>query len=347
MMIYENLGRTDLKVSKVCLGTMTFGEQNTEAEGHEQMDYALANGINFFDTAEMYSVPGRKETYGSTERIIGTWLKSRGCRDKLVLATKVVGPSAGLSYIRNPLAVNAEQIKIAIDGSLKRLQTDYVDLYQIHWPQRRTNYFGKRGYVHDATDPWEDDFLELLEAMQAIMQAGKVRHFGVSNETPWGVMRFLQLAEMHGLPRCVSIQNPYNLLNRTFETGLAEIALREQVGLLAYSPMAFGLLSGKFHKGLDDEHCRINRFKNLNRYNSPQSHQATAEYLAIAERHALSLAQMSLAYVNSRPFVTSTIIGATNMTQLVENIGSMDVTLSDEVQRGIEAVHNKTPNPAP
>ena len=248
-MIYDKLGNTDLEVSKICLGTMTFGEQNTEAEGHQQMDYAISQGVNFFDTAELYSVPGRAETQGSTERIIGTWFKSRKNRSKVILATKVTGPSDGLKYIRNPLQFTPAQIRIAIEGSLTRLQTDYVDLYQLHWPERKANFFGKRGFVYDENDPWVDNFLDILSTMQELMDEGKIRHFGISNETPWGMMRYLQLAEQHKLPKCVSIQNPYSLLNRTFETGLAEIAIREQAGLLAYSPMAFGLLSGKYHTG--------------------------------------------------------------------------------------------------
>lgn len=346
-MEYTTLGQTDLKVSKICLGTMTFGEQNTEAEGHEQLDYALSQGINFIDTAELYSVPGRAETQGSTERIIGTWINSRKNRDQYVLATKIVGPAANLTYIRNPLKFNRSQIQTALEGSLRRLQTDYVDLYQLHWPERKTNFFGKRSYIHDPNDPWEDNFLEILEVMQDLIQQGKIRHFGVSNETPWGLMRFLQLAEKHDLPRCVSIQNPYSLLNRTFEVGLAEVAIRESAGLLAYSPMAFGLLSGKYHQGTDTPRDRINQFRTLSRYNSHNSKEATGRYLAIAEKHGLSLAQMSLAFVNSRPFVTSNIIGATTMKQLKENVASIELELPYEVLREIEEVHNEIPNPAP
>jgi aryl-alcohol dehydrogenase-like predicted oxidoreductase len=346
-MIYDKLGNTDLEVSKICLGTMTFGEQNSEAEGHEQMDYAISQGINFFDTAELYSVPGRAETQGSTERIIGTWFGSRKNRSDIILATKVTGPSEGLTYIRNPLRFTPEQIHTAIDGSLSRLQTDYVDLYQLHWPERKANFFGKRSFVYDESDPWEDNFLDILSTMQELVDAGKIRHFGISNETPWGMMRFLQLAEKHDLPRCVSIQNPYSLLNRTFEIGLAEIAIREGAGLLAYSPMAFGLLSGKYHMGQAKAQDRINQFQQMSRYNSEQSYKATGEYLKIAQEHNLSLAQMSLAYINSRPFLTSNIIGATSMDQLKENIASIEVELSDEILLQIEAVHNQIPNPAP
>lgn len=326
---------------------MTFGEQNTEAEGHEQMDYALDQGINFLDAAEMYSIPPSPETQGSTERIIGTWMKSRGNRDQIIVATKIVGPGKAFLHIRNPLHINREQILQAIEGSLKRLQTDYVDLYQIHWPERNNNRFGQRGYVHDPNAPWEDNLLEVLQTMDELVKAGKIRHFGVSNETPWGLMRFIYLAKMHGLTHCVSIQNPYSLLNRTFEIGLAEIAMLEQSGLLAYSPLAFGKLSGKFLKGIDEPGARLNRFKQYTRYNSPQAEEAIRRYVAIADDHGMSAAQMALAFVNTRPFVTSNIIGATTMTQLKENIGSINITLPEEVLRAIEAVHNAIPNPAP
>lgn len=346
-MQYDTLGNTDLKVSKICLGTMTFGEQNTEAEGHEQMDYALDQGINFFDTAEMYSIPPRPETQGSTERIIGTWLKKRNNRDKVIIASKVVGPSKAMLHVRNPLHINREQILQAIDGNLERLQTDYIDLYQLHWPERKTNYFGQRGYIHDPNDPWKDNFLEVLQTLDELVQVGKIRYWGVSNETPWGVMRFLHLAEKHELARCMSIQNPYNLLNRTFEIGLAEIAIREQVGLLAYSPLAFGTLSGKYIQGRDKPENRLNKFKQYSRYNGEPAQRAIAEYLKVAEEHGLSLAQMALAYVNTRPFVTSNIIGATTMEQLRENIDSIRITLSEDVLRAIEKVHQVIPNPAP
>ena len=345
-MKYAKLGNTDLEVSKICLGTMTFGEQNTEAEGHQQLDYALDHDINFIDTAEMYSIPGRAETQGSTERIIGTWINSRKNRDKFILATKVTGPS-GMTWIRDPLKYNREQITSAVEGSLKRLQTDYIDLYQLHWPERRTNYFGRRGYQHSTSDPWKDNFLEILEVIQDLIREGKIRYFGVSNETPWGLSHFLHLADQHDLPRCVSIQNPYNLLNRLFEVGLAEISIRENAGLLAYSPMAFGRLSGKYNKGLDTPNSRINKFKGYNRYNSRQCLDATRQYLEIAEAHGMTLAEMSLAFVTNQPFVTSNIIGATSMEQLKENIGSADLVLSKEILKKIEAVHSEIPDPAP
>ncbi|HHH50277.1 MAG TPA: NADP(H)-dependent aldo-keto reductase [Saprospiraceae bacterium] len=346
-MIYTTLGNTDTKVSKICLGTMTFGEQNSETDAHQQLNYAVDQGVNFIDTAEMYAVPGRKETLGLTEKYIGTWLKDRKDRDQLVVATKIVGPSAGLLYIRNPLQYTPEQINIALEGSLRNLQTDYIDLYQLHWPERKTNFFGKLDYEHNENDPWTDNFLEILETLDALVKAGKIRHFGISNETPWGMMNFLRIAEKHDLPKCVSIQNPYNLLNRSFEVGLAEMAIREKVGLLAYSPMAFGLLSGKYHKGVDSPDYRINKYQQLNRYNASYTRDAAAKYLEIAERHELSFAQMSLAFVTSRPFTTSTIIGATTMTQLKENISSIELELSGEILKEINAVHTAHSNPAP
>lgn len=343
----NQLGNSEIKVSKICLGTMTFGEQNTEAEGHEQMDYALANGVNFIDTAEMYSVPGRKETQGSTERIIGTWINARKNRDKFVLATKVTGPSANFEKYMRPLNFKPESIRAALTGSLERLQTDYIDVYQLHWPERTANFFGKRGYKHTPSDKWEDNFLSIIETMQALKKEGKIREWGVSNETPWGLMRYLQLADKHDLPRPVSIQNPYGLLNRIYEAGLAEISMRENVGLLTYSPMGFGLLSGKYHKKKDTEASRINKFKQMSRYNKQQSWDATTKYLEIAEKHGLNPAQMSLAFINDQAFNASTIIGASNMTQLKENIGSADITLSDEILKEIEEVHELIPNPAP
>ena len=346
-MKYTTLGNTDLKVSSICLGSMTWGEQNTEAEGHEQIDYALEQGVNFIDTAEMYSVPGRKETQGSTERIIGSWFASRKKRDQVILATKVTGPSNGLKFIRNPLRFNKEQINQAIDGSLKRLQTEYVDLYQLHWPERKTNFFGKRSYAHDEHDSWEDNFLEILETMKGLQQAGKIRYFGISNETPWGLSRFLQLAEKHDLPRCMSVQNPYSLLNRLYEVGMAEISVREQVGLLAYSPLGFGVLSGKYHLGIDQPNDRINRFKQYARYNSGNSKIATAKYYEIASKHGLNLAQMALAFVNAQAFTTANIIGATSLKQLKENIASIDLELTPDILKEIDAVQESIPNPAP
>lgn len=346
-MEYKKLGTSDIDVSAICLGTMTWGEQNTEAEGHEQMDYAITQGINFFDTAEMYSVPGRAETQGSTERIIGTWLKKTGKRKDIILATKVTGPSVPMRHISDNLGFSRPRILEAIEGSFKRLQTDYVDLYQMHWPERKTNYFGQLGYNHQADDAWQDNFEEAIRTMNDLVKEGKIRHWGLSNETSWGIMRTCAVSDGKGYPRPLSIQNPYNLLNRSYEVGLAEMSIRENISLLVYSPMGFGLLSGKFHKKIDTPNDRINKFKQLARYNSPQSYEATARYIAIAESAGLTPAQMALAFVNSRTFVTSNIIGATSMVQLKENIDSIHVKLSSDVLAAIDVVHKEISNPAP
>jgi aryl-alcohol dehydrogenase-like predicted oxidoreductase len=348
-MEFRQLGRTDLKVSVIGLGTMTFGEQNTEADGHAQIDYALDRGINLLDTAEMYSVPPRAETQGSTERIIGTWFRKSGKRDRVVLATKVAGPTnvLGADYLRGGLnRLDRQNIFTAVDDSLRRLQTDYIDLYQLHWPQRTTNFFGRLGYTHvddEETVPIE----ETLAALADLVGAGKVRAIGVSNETPWGVSRFLQLADTRGWPRIASIQNPYSLLNRSFEIGLAEMAIRESVGLLAYSPLAFGALTGKFLDGARPPEARMVRWTRFARYSSELAAATIARYVAIARKHGLDPAQMALAYVNTRRFVTSTLIGATTLEQLKTNIDSIDVTLSDAVVAEIDAVHVSQPNPCP
>lgn len=346
-MQYSTLGTTDIKVSKICLGTMTFGNQNTEKEGHEQLDYALDNGVNFIDTAEMYAIPSSQKTQGATERIIGTWLKNRSDRDKIILATKITGPSANMTYIRNPLKFDKPSILAAIDGSLKRLQTDYVDLYQLHWPERPMNFFGQRSYPAGLEDRWEDNFLEVLETMQTLINNGKIRHFGVSNESAWGTMRMLHLADKHNLPRPMSIQNPYCLLNRTFETNLSEVSMREKVGLLAYSPLGFGVLTGKYHTDTPPADGRISIFPNYNRYNSEQSYNATAQYIAIAKKYGMSITHLALAFVNTRPFMTANIIGATKMSQLKENIESINIKLSKALLKEVEAVHAAIPNPAP
>ncbi len=347
-MKYNTLGTTDLKVSEICLGTMTFGEQNSEKEGHAQLDYAIDHGVNFIDTAEMYAVPGRKETVHSTERIIGSWLGKRTDRDKIIVATKITGPSEGITWIRNPLNFSPSSIKTALDGSLKRLQTDYIDLYQLHWPERKANFFGKRGYIHDANDPWEDNIYEVLNTLNDQIKAGKIRHIGISNETPYGVMRYLEESAKNGLPRVVSIQNPYSLLNRTFEVGLAEMAIKQKVGLLAYSPLAFGLLTGKYHQKIDKPSDRLNTYKeHMVRYKSEQCYEATKRYLEIAQSHNMSLTQMALAYINTRPFLTSNIIGATTIAQLKENISSTEFSISEEMEKAIEVVQNEIPNPAP
>lgn len=347
-MKYTTLGNTDLKVSKICLGTMTWGQQNTEAHGHQQMDYALDQGVNFWDTAELYSIPPRKETQGSTERIIGTWFNNNGKRDRVVLATKIAGPMPNLDYFGHPVGFSRESIFQAVEGSLQRLQTDYIDLYQLHWPERKTNFFGRKGYSHREDDPWQDNFQEILHAFEDLIKEGKIRHFGISNETPWGFMNFLRLSSQNGLPRPVSVQNPYSLLNRTYEIGMAEMSIRENAGLLAYSPLAFGLLSGKFHKGTDKPQDRLNQFKRqYTRYSSPYSWKATEKYIDIAEKNGLTPTQMALAYVNTRPFVTSNIIGATDMEQLKENIGSIEVEMPRSLEKEIEKVHEEFSSPAP
>ncbi|WP_454256079.1 NADP(H)-dependent aldo-keto reductase [Pseudomonas sp. Marseille-Q8238] len=345
-MKYRPLGRSNLDVSVLCLGSMTWGEQNTEAEGFAQIDRAQAVGINFIDTAEMYPVPPRGETYGATERIIGNYFKARGNRADWILASKVAGPGNAINHIRDgQLKHNRTHIVAALDASLKRLQTDWIDLYQLHWPERSTNYFGQLGYRHQ-----EQDFTPLQETLDVLaeqIKAGKIRHIGLSNETPWGTMKFLQLADSLGLPRMVSIQNPYNLLNRSFEVGLAEVAIREQCGLLAYSPLAFGMLSGKYDNGARPANGRITLFSRFTRYTNPQSQAACARYVALARKHGLDPAQMALAYVTAQPFVTSNIIGATSLEQLECNLGSAELNLSDEVLEGIEAIHREQPNPAP
>jgi aryl-alcohol dehydrogenase-like predicted oxidoreductase len=346
-MQYVKLGTSSLSVSKICLGTMTFGQQNTEAEGHEQMDYAFGEGVNFFDTAEMYPIPSRKETQGSTETIIGTWMKQRGVRDKIILASKITGPSPAMLHIRNPLDFSSKHIHEALEASLNRLQTDYIDLYQLHWPERRMNMFGKRGFGYDPSDPWQDNFVEVLGVLRDLIQSGKIRYIGLSNEAPWGVMRVLHLSETLGLPRPVSIQNPYSLLNRLFEIGLAEISLREQVGLLAYSPLAFGVLTGKYVRGAASPSSRLHLFRQYARYSGETAQAATLEYLRVADEFGLSPAQMALAFVNSRPFVSSNIIGATTMDQLRENIASIHMALSPAVLEAIESIHHSIPDPAP
>ncbi|MFT6333859.1 MAG: aryl-alcohol dehydrogenase-like predicted oxidoreductase [Saprospiraceae bacterium] len=346
-MKYNKLSNTDIKVSEICLGTMTFGEQNSESEGHEQMDFAIDSGVNFFDAAELYAVPSTPENNGKTEEIIGTWFAKSKRRAQVILGTKVTGPSDNLTYIANNLGYSRSRIMEAVEGSLRRLQTDYIDLYQLHWPERKTNMFGQRGFPNNAKDPWEDNFMDIIETMNLLIKEGKIRHWGLSNETPWGTMQFLKNAEMAGLAKPISIQNPYSLLNRTYELGLAEVSVRENIGLLAYSPLGFGLLSGKYHKGTDDIASRRNKFKQMSRYDSDQCYAATTQYLEIAEKNGLSLTQMALAFVNSRDFITSNIIGATNLDQLKENIESSSVVLSKDIITSINKVHDSIPNPAP
>ncbi|HJV07339.1 MAG TPA: NADP(H)-dependent aldo-keto reductase [Chromobacteriaceae bacterium] len=350
-MLYRKLGHTGLEVSLIGLGTMTWGEQNTEAEAHSQLDYALERGINLIDAAEMYPVPPKAETQGLTERYIGSWLAQGGRRDKVVLATKIAGPAM---QPHNPRHIRGEANRFdranlfaAVDASLKRLQTDYIDLYQLHWPGRHTNTFGRLNY------PWMDEpndlvpIEETLEGLAELVKAGKIRHFGVSNETPWGLSRYLAGAEFGGLPRVASIQNPYSLLNRSFEIGLSEFAHRSGVGLLAYSPLAFGMLSGKYLNGAQPAGARLTLFERFTRYTNPQAQAATEAYVTLAQQHGLSPVQMALAFVNSRPFVISNLIGATTLLQLRENIDSINVSLTPELLQAIDAIHQRHPNPAP
>ncbi len=325
---------------------MTWGNQNTQEEAFEQMDYALDKGVNFFDTAELYPVPANADTYADTERIIGRWFAQRNKRDKVVLATKIAGPGAYTAHIRTT-GFSPDSLREALEGSLTRLKTDYIDVYQLHWPERKANFFGKRDYYPDTDDQWEENFESVLETLDAFVQEGKIRHIGLSNETPWGTMKYLNLSENKNLPRVKTIQNPYSLLNRTFEVGNAEVSHREQLGLLAYSPLAFGVLSGKYRNGHLPENSRLKLFPRMKRYSSVEASAAVEAYAKIAEKHQLSLTQLALAFVTDRLFVTSNIIGATTMPQLEENIATAAITLSDEILAEIDAVHNRMPNPAP
>ncbi|MBP2229847.1 aryl-alcohol dehydrogenase-like predicted oxidoreductase [Azospirillum agricola] len=347
-MQYRSLGRTGLSVSAIGLGTMTWGRQNSEAEGHAQMDAAVDRGINFFDTAEMYAVPPTADSYGKTEEIIGSWFQARGGRDKIVLASKIIGaPAGGFGWIRDGKSrLDRANLFAAVEASLARLKTDYIDLYQIHWPDRVTNRFGARLYSHK---PEKDDvpIEETLAALGELVSAGKIRHVGLSNDSPWGVMRFLRAAEVAGLPRVASVQNAYNLLNRTFEQGLSEVSLREDVGLLAYAPLAAGTLSGKYLNGAVPPGSRRAIDHRPSRYATVNADAATGAYLDIARRHGLSPTQMAIAFTLRQPFVASALIGATTMETLLSNIGSIDVTLSDEVLAEIDAVHERLPDPCP
>jgi len=345
-MKYTTLPGTDIKISTICLGTMTFGEQNTEAEAHNQLDFALDKGVTFIDTAEMYPVAAREETSGRTERYIGSWLQKTGNRDKVVLATKIAGPNRGMEYLRDDLRYTDKTIRASVDKSLQQLQTDYIDLYQLHWPERKSNMFGQRGFtVQD--DAWEDNFKTVLETFDALIKEGKIRHIGVSNETPWGVMRFLEESKKHNLPRIATIQNPYSLLNRTFEVGLSETCYREKVGLLAYSPLGFGTLTGKFLTGEPLPKARINLFPRFSRYSGEQSQKAVQLYQKVANSFGLTLTEMALAFVQQQAFVAATIIGATNLEQLEENIKTHSVVLTDDMIREINRVQEHIPNPAP
>lgn len=339
------LGETGLQVSVIGLGTMTFGEQNTESEAHEQLDYALAQGVNFIDAAEMYPVPPKAETQGRTEQYIGSWLQRRGGRDKVIVATKVTGP-ADFPWIRGGPRPSRGQLAAACDASLKRLQTDCIDLYQVHWPDRNTNYFGRLGY-EQADETSRIPIEETLDALAALVKAGKVRHIGISNETPWGLAEYLRLSREGRGPRVASIQNPYSLLNRSFEVGLAEFAHRERVGLLAYSPLGFGTLSGKYLDGAKPPRGRLTLYSRFQRYTGPQVERAVRAYVTLAREHGLDPAQMALAWACARPFVASTLIGATTMAQLASNIDAEKITLSPELLKAVENIHREFPYPAP
>ncbi|MGR3969797.1 NADP(H)-dependent aldo-keto reductase [Shewanella sp. 1180_01] len=346
-MEYRRIPHSNLEVSKICLGTMTWGEQNTQAEAFAQLDYAIGNGINFIDTAEMYPVPPKPETQGETERILGQYIKAHGNRDDLVITTKIAAPGGKSDYIRKNMALDWNNIHQAVDASLARLQIDTIDLYQIHWPDRNTNFFGELFYEQQDQEH-QTPILETLEALAEVIRQGKVRYIGVSNETPWGLMKYLQLAEKHGLPRIVSVQNPYNLLNRSFEVGMSEISHRENLPLLAYSPLAFGALTGKYCNDQWPEGARLTLFKRFARYTGSQmALEATQAYVDLAREFKLTPAQMALAFVNSRQFVGSNIIGATDLYQLKENIDSLKVTLSPELLVRLNELSDKFRLPCP
>ena len=344
-MNYRNLGNTDLKVSTICLGTMTWGEQNSQVEGFDQMDYALDQGVNFWDTAEIYSVPPKKETFGHTEIIIGNWFKKTKKRNKVILASKVAGPSR--NYVRDgENSFAGKNLKDALDGSLKRLQTDYIDLYQLHWPERNVNSFGKLGYEHKENE-W-NSFEEVLDNLNKHIKNGKIRYVGLSNETPWGVMNYLKFSKDKNLPRMMSIQNPYSLLNRSYEVGLAEVSIREQIGCLAYSPLASGYLSGKYRNGALPKGSRIERdYDFWSRYRKPNTEKAVEEYYKISKKHNLDISQMSIKFCEVQDFMTSVIIGATTMEQLKTNIESVKVKLDKEVIKEINEIQKIYPNPCP
>ncbi len=344
-MNYKNLGNTDLKVSTICLGTMTWGEQNTQNEAFEQMDFALEQGVNFWDTAELYAVPPRKETYGYTEEIIGNWFEKTKRRDEVILATKVAGPAR--DYLRNgENSFAGTNLESALNNSLKRLKTDYVDLYQLHWPERKVNNFGRLGYVHQENN-W-NQFEDILDELNKYIDQGKVRYVGLSNETPWGTMSFLKLSKDKNLPRMMSIQNPYSLLNRSYEVGLAEVSIREEIGCLSYSPLASGYLSGKYRNKKFPKGSRMERdFDFWTRYRKPNTEEAVELYYNISKKHNLDMSQMSIKFCEIQDFMTSVIIGATTMEQLKTNIESVNVNLSDDVIKEINHVQKIYPNPCP
>ncbi len=345
-MKFKKLGTTDIDVSLICLGTMTWGTQNTEKDAFEQMDYAVSQGINFFDTAEIYSVPPTSDSYGKTEIMIGNWFEKRKNRDKIILASKVAGP--GCNWIRGG-GNNFDEKKIgeAIDGSLKRLKTDYIDLYQLHWPERSTNFFGRRDYLFNNKEGNWNSFESILEALEKFIKSGKIRHIGMSNETPYGLSRYLEISKNKGAPRMMSVQNPYNLVNRTYEIGMSEISIREKCGLLVYYPLAAGGLSGKYRNGKMPKDSRMALFKGWERHLNPLAMQAYDKYFKLAKDFNLTMVQLAQSFVNSRPFVTSNIIGATTMEQLKENVESINIEFSDEMMDRVNEIHNNNPNPSP
>jgi len=345
-MKFKKLGTTDIDVSLICLGTMTWGTQNTEKDAFEQMDYAVSQGINFFDTAEIYSVPPTSDSYGKTEVMIGNWFEKRKNRDKIILASKVAGPGCG--WIRGG-GNNFDEKKIgeAIDASLKRLKTDYIDLYQLHWPERSTNYFGSRDFLYNNKEGNWNSFESILEALEKFIKSGKIRHIGMSNETPYGLSRYLEISKNKGAPRMMSVQNPYNLVNRTYEIGMSEISIREKCGLLVYYPLAAGGLSGKYRNGKMPKDSRMALFKGWERHLNPLAMKAYDKYYNLAKDFNLTMVQLAQSFVNSRPFVTSNIIGATTMDQLKENVESINIDFTDEMMDRVNEIHNNNPNPSP
>ena len=345
-MKYKKLGTTDLEVSLICLGTMTWGTQNSEKDAFEQMDYSVSKGINFFDTAELYSVPPNAESYGKTEKMIGNWFEKRKNREKIILASKVAGPRC--DWIRNGKNnYNEKNLGEAIDESLKRLKTDYIDLYQLHWPERSTNCFGIREFnISEEEKEW-NSFESILQALDKYIKSGKIRHIGISNETPYGLSKYLELSKSKNLPRVMSVQNPYSLVNRTYEIGMSEISIRDRCGLLVYYPLAAGALSGKYRGGQMPKNSRMALFKGWERMINPLAMKAYDEYYKLATDNKMTMVQLAQSFVNSRPFVTSNIIGATTMEQLKENIDSINIELSDEIMEKINLIHNNNPNPSP
>ena len=345
-MEFRKLGNTNLNVSSICLGTMTWGTQNSEKDAFEQMDYSIDQGINFFDTAELYSVPPTKDSYGKTETMIGNWFEKRKNRDKIILASKIAGP--GLDWIRGGKnSFSEKKIEEAIDNSLKRLKTDYIDLYQLHWPERSTNCFGRREYKVDKNEGKWNDFENVLQSLEKFIKNGKIRYIGVSNETPYGLSKYLEISKNKNLPRMMSVQNPYSLVNRTYEIGMSEISIREKCGLLVYYPLASGALSGKYRNGQMPKNARMTLFKGWERMLNPLAMKAYDEYYKLSKENNMTMVQLAQAFVNSRPFVTSNIIGATSMDQLKENIDSIKVELTEEIMEKINLIHNNNPNPAP